>query len=297
MKKTTIFRITTVLVGMAITIGITRAQAPATLTAEGTALVKDSTNSALVKTPAEYIDSLTIGAANVKYLVYPDLKASPLYNFTTNATANLNSTFTWSSVPAAGVTINNAIAGFATNYAKITFPITAGDYTISTTETAISGTCAGTPVTLAARLIAVPAVTGGTVTGAITCPVSDVPYGLNVPTIKLTGVSTAVVNNGSQKLRITYTLTGPIDNYGTLGTIGTANTVLGITEGTATPTLDLSALNGDVNFPGTYTFHVSAISDRISRKSAVTVAPVFTDVTFTINRRPVTGPIYHVPNM
>jgi hypothetical protein len=290
MKKSNFLKVATVIAVMTITAGTMWAQAPASVSAESTTLVKDSTNSAGVYKTSEYIDSLTVGAVNVKYLVYPDLKISPSYAFSTSATANLNSTFVWSSSPST-TTINNTVSGFATNYAKITFPATAGDYTISVVETATTGTCAGTAQTLAARLIAAPVVTGGTVTGTISCPTTVTPYNMNVPNITLSGLSSAVV--ASQQIKIDYTLTGPVDNAGTSGTIGSGTITLA--EGSSVP--DLSTLNGNVDYPGTYTFTITGISDRISRKSAVSVTPTFTAVTFVINRRPVTGPIYHVPNM
>jgi hypothetical protein len=49
---------------------------------------------------------------------------------------------------------------------------------------------------------------------------------------------------------------------------------------------------------GNYTVTINSVSDRISRKSNVAgtlAAP--TTITLTVNRVPVTGPIYHLPNM
>jgi hypothetical protein len=295
MKKSTIWKSLGIFAIMMLGYTTLNAQnpSPATVTLDGSTFGKHGFNSGGIATTLENVDSLTIGAANVKYFVYPDSAISPLYNVATNYSTGLNSDFFWSVNPSTGITIDTTNAGYRNNYAKITFPSTGTppiDYTISVVETAKGSNCAGTAKAINARLIAIPAVTGGTVT-APGCPSTVAPYNFLVPTISLTGLSSAVQST-NQKIKITYTLTGPTDMAGTIGTLNT-NTI-DIPENSTS--VDLSGLGPIVDYPGTYTFSITGISDRISRKSGVAVTPSFTNVTFVVSRRPVTGTIYHLPN-
>lgn len=299
MKKSTILKSVIILgiVFMGVSQLMAQNPAPTNATLETTLLQKHGNNSGGSFTATELVDSLTVGAVNVKYFVYPDSAISPSYDVTTSYNANIRSDFAWSVTgpSSVGLSIDTVDNNYHNNYAKITFPSTIGDYTVSVVETAKASSCSGSAKSFLARLIAAPTVTGGAAV-AVPCPSTATPYNLNVPTITLSGVSTSVLAAGAQQVRITYTLTGPTNDAGALGTIGVANTVLNLTENTATPTLDLSALNGMIDYPGTYTLDISNITDRISRKSAVDNDPNVT-VTFTVSRRPVSGPIYHVPNM
>jgi hypothetical protein len=298
MKKSTILKVIAIL-GITVLgyMGVfAQTPSPSTVSLETTTMQRHGVNSSGNPTVMESIDSLTIGAVDVKYFVYPDSAISPLYNIgVTGYNANINSDFTWSVTPNTGVSIDTVEAAYHNNYAKITYPSTLGDYTVQVIETAKSSSCQGTAKSFIARLIAIPNVTGGSA-AVVSCPSSATPYNMNVPTITLAGVSTSVIAGGAQQVRITYTLTGPVDDAGTLGTIGTANTVLNLAENTASPVLDLSALNGMIDYPGTYTFDISNITDRISRKSGVNNDPNVS-ISFIVSRRPVTGPIYHVPNL
>lgn len=294
MKKSTILKsLGIVLFAILVSSNLSAQVSPASVSAESSTLYKHGTNAGGVSA-YENIDSLTTGAANVKYFVFPDSAISPSYSVAT-PDQNLNSTFAWSTSPSAGVTIvNTGITGFLTNYARISFPTPGtlpADYTISVIETATVTSCSGAARAINVRLIAAPTVTGGTVT-APGCPSANTPYDISVPNITLTGLSSAV-SASNQQIRITYTLQGPTNNAGAIGTLGSGT--INLAEGSSV--VDLSTLGAIVDYPGTYTFSVTGISDRISRKSNVTVTPTFTNVTFVVNRRPVTGPIYHIPNI
>ena len=111
MKTTALFLTTALALGVVFS---ANAQAPASVTTGGSTLYQHGTNSSGT-VAIENTDSLTVEAVNVKYLVYPDLAISPSYNFATSATANLNSSFAWTMAPNTGVTVNNAVGGFASN--------------------------------------------------------------------------------------------------------------------------------------------------------------------------------------
>jgi hypothetical protein len=254
--------------------------APASVT-DGSKLYQHGTNASGTVT-AENVDSLTIEAANVKYLVYPDLNISPSYDFATSPSANLNSSFTWSATPNTGVTINNSVSGYASNYAQVTFGTTAsaGDYTLSVTEKATTGSCDGAAKTIALRLVAKPTAEFGTTSSTSPCLTATQ---LAAHTLTVTPSLTSPINSGA--IQVVYTITNPA------GTVGSDQTVL------------LTAASSDIVLPaGTFTAYgnwkitIKSVSDRISRKSNVAGTVTNGVYTYTVIPTPVTGPIYHLPN-
>jgi hypothetical protein len=287
MKNSTIVKMTLTLViivlGYANSWG--QATSPASITDGSSTLQKFGYNSSAVFQANEYVDSLTSGAANVKYLVYPDSIINPLYNFSTSKTANLNSHFVWS-LPGA-VSIDTLVSGYASNYAKISFP-TPGtlpqNYTLSVYEKPNNTGCLGTARSYTVRLIAAPTVTAATFS-TLACATGTVPYTLAGPKATLT-ISTPV--SGAKGVIVTYDLTGPTGFTGTItngsATLGNGNII------------DLAGTN--LSRPGVYTLTIKTVQDRISVKSGITTTLTTGNTyTFVVNPIPVTGPIYHLPNM
>ena len=276
MKKMTIARsIATIVVLFVLSLSGIYAQAPATVSAEASTLQKHGNSSAGIVSAYETIDSLSLGAQNVKYVAYPDLLISPSYVF---PTTSLNSTFVWATVPSAGVSVNNTVAGFATNYAKINFPASTGDYVLSVLETATAGSCAGAAVGFTVRLINVPTANfNGTPNTSATC-------GANLSTVTLSlpvALTTAVQDN---MVKLTYTISG-------------ANIVAATTVDLNKSATSFTLPAGTFTSYGANTITITAVSDHISRKSSVPGTITTATYSFTINRVPVTGPIYHVPNL
>jgi hypothetical protein len=279
MKKSTILKMTAALAILFLGYANSWGQSPASITDGSSTLRQFGVNAAGTPVATEYIDSLTVGAANVKYLVYPDSIISPTYNFSVSHTANLNSHFVWSLAP--GVTsIDTTVAGYASNYALITFPGATGDHTLSVYEKANTGSCTASARSYTVRLIAAPTVTG-TSFSALACPTGVPPYSIAGPTATLTMTSSV---SGAKGVVVTYNLTGPAGFTALMAQ--TANLGNGN---------QINLTGATLNQPGTYTLRVLTITDRISQKAGVTTT-VNTDYTFVLNRAPITGPIYHLPN-
>jgi hypothetical protein len=225
-------------------------------------------NSSDATVATENTDSVTVGAV-MQYWAQPDpaLVASPV------------NTYGWTITPALG----SQTAGGTTNLATITFGATPGTGTIQVIQTSASG-CAGSAVSYPVQSIAAPANTA-IAFSALACPTGAVPYTLAGPTVTLTLVD--AMNPGAQQIKVTYNLTGPGGSFTNI-----TGAVANIAEGTQT--INLSGVN--LSEPGTYTFTITALSDRISRKSSVAGTLTVASNTFTVNRAPVTGPIFHVPN-
>jgi hypothetical protein len=284
MKKSTIWKsfiaIAFLMAGFAL-----HAQSPATVNDGSSTLAQFGLNSAGNASAHEYVDSLTTGAASVKYLVYPDSTLSPLYNFTTSATANLNSHFVWSVAPGAGVTIDTVNAGYASNYALISYPTPGAlpaNYVLSVYEKVNSGSCVdATPRSYAVRLINIPTVTGGTAPG---------PQCSNTPVvtfaIPVTLTSDLAVAGLANRVRVNYTITGP-------GAYASGPTDVDLDK---TATSFNVTLTGATTY-GVYTITINSVSDRISRKSAVAGTITTGTMSLIVNKVPVTGPVYHIPNI
>lgn len=247
-----------------------------------TGLFQHGYNSSGVLTASEDIDSVTV-TGTLNFYVQPDPLISPLYNFVTSPTNNLNSTFTWTATPAAGVTINDAVAGYATNWAAITWPgVATAAISLNVKETSNTGSCTDiTGTTITVQVINEPNVTNVTFAG-VPCPTGTPPYNVPGPLTTLTITSDIA---GAREVQVIYNLNGPA------GFTNLTNQVANVGDGN---TIDLSGVT--LTQPGTYTFEVVSITDRISQKSGV-INTLNANYTFVLNRVPVTGPIYHKPNM
>jgi hypothetical protein len=226
-------------------------------------------NSSDAITTAENTDTVTVGAV-MQYWAQPDpaLVASPV------------NTYGWTIAPALG----SQTAGGATNLATITFGAAAATGNIQVIETSKNG-CAGAAVINPIQSIAAPANTA-IAFSVLGCPAGTVPYTLAGPTVTLTLAD--AMKAGAQQIKVTYTLTGPGGTF-----VNIPATTVNIAEGGST--VNLSGVN--LSEPGTYTFAITALTDRISRKSSIAGTLTVASNTFTVNRAPITGPIFHVPNM
>lgn len=222
-------------------------------------------NGAGYATDPAHIDSLTVGATGINYFVMPDPAITG------------ESTFGWTKTgPASDATPHATIS----NQASFNFA-SAGTGTISVIETS-TATCAGSSTVIDYEVIAAPDVTAASFS-ALACPSgTNGSYTVPGPTATLT-IDSKV--KGNKQVAVVYTLTGPA------GFTSVGNTSLTLNDGNS---VDLSGIN--LTHAGTYTLRIVSIVDRISTKSGVT-ATINKDYTFTLNRAPVTGPIYHLPNM
>ena len=233
--------------------------------AEPGGLHKFGENSLNVVTAIENIDSVTVGAVGMKYWASPDL----------TMLSGLN-TYAWSN------TIGTT-AGSPVNSALMNFPAT-GSGNITVTETSAAG-CVGTVVSIPVTVIKAPNITNITFS-ALACP----PVGQPVPYTTVTGpTATLTITSdvsGDKQIIVTYNLTGPAGSTainGAIANVGDGNTI---------------SLNGVIlTQPGIYTLTLVSVTDRISVKSGITTSVFAPDTyTFTLNRTPFTGPIFHLPN-
>jgi hypothetical protein len=88
-------------------------------------------------------------------------------------------------------------------------------------------------------------------------------------------------------VRVNYTVTNPDASV----LSGAAN--IELNKGAATFNVTLT---GATQY-GNYTVTINSVSDRISRKSNVAGTVTTPNITLTVLHTPVTGPIYHIPNM
>jgi hypothetical protein len=238
----------------------------------------------------EGTDSLTVGAANVRYFINPDLVINPSYNPGVDYNANLVSSFAWTAAPvnvADPAATINAVVGYSSNYKKITFSNLAAapaDYIISVTESANG--CSGTPFSFTTRLIANPDITGITIAN-VTCQSGTIPYNITCPNATLS-VSSAV--NGVRGVKVTYTITGPAGSG--YSYTSPAPVILGNTN---SETLNLSGVT-HLTHPGAYTLTINTVTDRIATKSGFTAIADGTNTIFYVTPSPVTSPTKHVTN-
>lgn len=208
---------------------------------------------------SESKDSVTI-TSTMKYWVKPDANITPDGVFTWSVTNNP------STIASVGATTSNL--------ASVTFNSTGVDTLKVFESSAVS--CAGAPVKIPFEVIAKPTVTYGTSPAAVCNLVPD-SVTVNLPVTLTTSVK-------DDSIRITYEISG-------------ANTVsakeLKLKKSATTFTIPKKTFT---NF-GENTITITLVSDRISRKSNVAGTISGTAFKFTINRTPVTGPIYHLPNM
>lgn len=217
-------------------------------------------NSSGATVASELTDSVAIGSV-MQYWADPD----PL--------STTDNTFTWTVTPALG----SQTAGGTTNLATITFASTPAIGTIQVTESTAS--CPDpSPVSIDVQVIPVPTATfGGDPTAVCT---NDPIQTFSLPVT----LSTAVA---SGTMRINYTVFDP-DGIQLI-----AAQDLNIKESTGSFSVTLS---GATKY-GAYYVIINSVSDHISRKSAVAGAIADNRINLVVNRTPVTGPIYHIPNL
>jgi hypothetical protein len=223
-------------------------------------------NSSNQPTANESIDSVTVGSTTLQYWAQPDplLVPDPVNTYLWTITGGIGS-------QNSGLTSNLATFNFTT----------VGTGNIGVTEKSVNG-CLGAAVTIPVAVIAAPTISNVTFS-AIPCPPAGTvpPYVLAGPTATLT-ISTSC--NGEERITVIYNLTGPAGftaQNGVVANLGNATTI------------NLSGTN--LPQPGTYTMEIVSVTDRISQKSGITTT-LNTNYTFVVNRTPITGPIYHLPN-
>jgi hypothetical protein len=226
----------------------------------------------------ESIDSVTLGST-LQYYVQPSPAISPSYVYT-SPLANLNSTFAWTAAPAASATITSPMNGTVlTNWITVKWT-TLGSVNLSVVETAITGTCAGSTTTIPVDVIHVPTITGGAAPAA-QCASNPATLTFTVPFTLTSDLSLP------STVRVNYTVNNPDGS-----TLIAAQNV----ELAKSATTISVPLTGAIQF-GAYKVVFNSVSDRISRKSSVAGTVTTPNVLLTVNPVPVTGPIYHLPNL
>jgi hypothetical protein len=246
-----------------------------------TGLYRHGTNStsAGVAVAPEATDSVTVGG-KMDYFVMPDALYNPLYVPATSLTANLVSTFTWSTNPAGpGIATKT---GFGQNYVTVTWPATAAIYTLNVKEN--GGTCNDvTGKDISVNVINAPTANFGSATST-QCTATPATLNFTLPLTLNTDI-----NNGRMVVNISIKYTT---------TLGVATTTaynnIAVTE---SGTLNLETVTGALAY-GKYEVTIVSVRDRISVKSNVT-GVIGTTPTYTYNviRLPQTGEIYHIPNI
>jgi hypothetical protein len=228
---------------------------------------------------ASDIDSVTIGAT-MPYYVLPDLNFNPSLQATATTydvtkiftSANISSTFSWTvptgcsyaHVPNTGTYTDLVNLG---NFMNITFTnsvSTSAVQTITVNETSSStyGGCTGS-TTFNVQVINAPTAQFSKI-GVVVCP--------SETTISLPLTATSSVAGTTEKqLQFTFNYQY---NGGTTTTISTDAVSYALGSGSVIPTVTLASLP-----EGIYTFTLTGVSDRISRKcnisGNVTAQPTF----------------------
>jgi hypothetical protein len=218
----------------------------------------------------------------MRYYVVPDATANTSYTgvLTGSLTDAFNWTFTGATGTAAGA--NADVAGYAAfdNYQAVTWSGT-GTINLNVQESSPApASCSGTLTTIPIAILPVPTATFGLDPGSV-CTNNPV-QSFTLPVTLSTAVNTG-------DLRINYTVYNP------------DATVL-----IAAQDLDLneSAVNFGVTLTGAtqygnYYVIINSVTDRISRKPIADIPGTITDnrIDLLVYRTPVTGNIYHLPNM
>jgi hypothetical protein len=241
-------------------------------------LQKHGNNSSGNPSAGETIDSVTIGAT-MDYFVMPDPNVNPGYDYLTNPLTNLLSTFNWAATTGStSITPHTSGVTPIPNYVAILWSNTTGNYNVVVTETSSAGCAAAAPTSIPVTLI-------------------------NKPTAQFTSTSASVCssNPATVSYNFPFTLTTDVAD-------GFIRVHLNIVNTTTSTTLFNSDVDLNKISATSYTFSafdnygvitatITQVNDRISRKSNVLGLIGANNVfTFTINRIPVTGNIYHVPN-
>ena len=282
MKKLTILRgfFTIVIAAMGITAAFAQ---PATIPGVGgQTLSQHGYNAAGAAVASENTDSVTTGSV-MRYYALPDATANPSY--TSPLTGSLTDAFTWTFTGATGTAagVNANVAGFATfgNFQQVTWSGT-GTINLNVQESSPApATCAGPLTTIPVAILPVPTATFG-VDPASVCTNTPQTEDFTLPVT----LSTAVIDGN---VRVNYTVFNP-----------------DATQLIAAQDLDLdeTAVSFDVTLTGAtqygnYYVIINSVTDRVSRKPVADITGTITDnrIDLFVYRTPVTGPIYHVPNM
>lgn len=223
--------------------------------------------------PNEDIDSVTVGAS-MRYVVEPDATANPAYDFSTMS-GTLESNFDWTVDGEVG-TID--AAPDTDNDITVNIAATPDVGQITVKEISTAGCESNDSTTIDVAVIAAPDADFPT-TAADTCTDDPSTIDFDFPVTLSTSVA-------SGNVRINVIVDGP-------STAGIYDNDLDLTNADMEFNLPAGTFNDGM---GTYTVTIQEVSDRISRKSSVTVNPAVT-FDLTINRVPNTGTIYHLPNM
>jgi hypothetical protein len=259
--------------------GFANAFAQNPITPELTPLYKHTTNSSDPVGPVagEAIDSVTVTSL-MKYYVLPDPNVNPGFAV---PFLNILSTFNWSTSGATGTAagaIANVPAALHPNYKQVTWT-GIGTINLNVVEVSSSGCTSGGSTTVPVQIINIPTVTGGAAPAA-QCTANPATVTFLVPLALTSDISLP------DKVRINYTVYNPD------ATVLFAASNLDLAKAAASFSLTLT---GATQY-GNYMVTINSVSDRISRKSSVAGTVTSPNITLTVNRIPVTGPIYHIPN-
>ncbi len=254
------------------------------------------------------IDSVTVGTTT-PYWVEPDSYYHP--NFASTGALTANFTWTWAVAPA-GPTMSAT-----NNYVEIAWPAQ-GLFNVTVFETAPAamGGCSSADTNAYVRVIASPTVgftadNPGTIIGA-NLNVCESDTRLN----DIVQASITTVAGATPQVQLEYTYEVETEDAGGTTTqqsineflFTAGNQVTGINTATYNlmrPAGGYAVIGGETTI---YTYTISGVTDRISRKSDYLVNPTGANtgwrpydtttetIVITVNPTPVTGPIYTIPN-
>lgn len=272
-------------------------------------------------------DSVTVNSTTRLY-AYPDAVFSPTYDAATNANLGATAQWTWyNSADGSGGAIK---AAANENWIEMTHGAAPVTYPVSVEESNTAGGCVGAVTTVNVEIIAeptvIPTVADGTpIFGSAGSPFTfcETDARLGTDNAQAT-MSSAIIGNPSFQLQYTLEVDTNMNGDATWQNIpamtqtysGAAGTQqAAATTGSTTHDLTLPAggfvcVTNVVDYPTRFTYTITGINDRISRKSnyltnsaqAATGWSWYdtTDletIVITVNPTPVTGPIYHISNM
>jgi hypothetical protein len=282
MKKSTILRgfLTTALIAVGLTAAFAQ---PATIPGvNGQTLSQHGYNAAGAPVVSENTDSVTTGSV-MRYYVLPDATANPSY--TSPLGGSITDAFAWTFTGATGTAagVNADVAGFGAfdNYQQVTW---SGNGTINLNvqeNSPAPASCTGPLTTIPIAILPVPTGTFGADPGSVCTNTPNT----QVFTLPVT-LSTAVLDGN---VRLNYTVYNP-----------DASVLIAAQD----LDLDEAAVSFNVTLTGAaqygnYYAVINTVTDRVSRKPVTDITGTITDnrIDLFVYRTPVTGPIYHIPNM
>lgn len=268
----------------------------------------------------EEIDTVTTGVT-MRYYVLPDPVFSPSYDAATNTNLGVNQRWTWTSAQAA---FTKAAAN--ENFILFTAPA-AGNYTTTVVETNLGLSCddGGQTITIEvipASTVIFTAADGGGIFGSAAAPFNLCETDLRLGTDNAQATLANAVLAATPSFQIQYALTVDTNQNGDgtwgniaaltqpyLGTAGNQQAVTGTTHDLTLPAGGFVCITDGVDYPTRYTYTISGVTDRISRKGDYIANPTQAATGWTwydtgaqslvivVNPVPVTGPIYHISNL